>query len=201
MKTKIVSVSQGDYYGKYLNSPSATKAGTWDISEPGWVADWYGNNGRSFIAVLFDGRKYGPNTVNYGDYNSSKVNALIDQAESAPTEAQAAPFWAQADKQIMTDAAFIPFQTQKVPVFHSGPGEERDVVAVRPVVRRDEPLAQPDQRERHRSGRRARRRRGRHLRRAQHPGIGLDPPPPGPGGHDLAWESWSPSWSSRSPLR
>ena len=29
------------------------------------------------------------------------------------------PFWAQADKQIMTDAAFIPFQTQKVPVFHS----------------------------------------------------------------------------------
>ena len=119
VKTKIVSVSQGDYYGKYLNSPSATKAGTWDISEPGWVADWYGNNGRSFIAVLFDGRKYGPNTVNYGDYNSSKVNALIDQAESAPTESQAAPFWAQADKQIMTDAAFIPFQTQKVPVFHS----------------------------------------------------------------------------------
>jgi ABC-type transport system substrate-binding protein len=119
VKTKIVSVSQGDYYGKYLNSPSATKAGTWDISEPGWVADWYGNNGRSFIAVLFDGRKYGPNTVDYGDYNSPKVNALIDQAESAPTEAQAAPFWAQADKQIMADAAFIPFQTQKVPVFHS----------------------------------------------------------------------------------
>ena len=46
VKTKIVPVSQGDYYGKYLNSPSATKAGTWDISEPGWVADWYGNNGR-----------------------------------------------------------------------------------------------------------------------------------------------------------
>jgi peptide/nickel transport system substrate-binding protein len=119
VKTKIVSVSQGDYYGKYLNSPSATKAGTWDISEPGWVADWYGNNGRSFIAVLFDGRKYGPNTVDYGDYNSPKVNALIDQAESAPTAAQAATFWAQADKQIMADAAFIPFQTQKVPAFHS----------------------------------------------------------------------------------
>jgi peptide/nickel transport system substrate-binding protein len=114
-----VSVSQGDYYGKYLNSPSATKAGTWDISEPGWVADWYGNNGRSFIAVLFDGRKYGPNTVDYGDYNSAKVNSLIDQAESATTESQAATFWAQADRQIMTDAAFIPFQTQKVPAFHS----------------------------------------------------------------------------------
>lgn len=117
--TKIVSVSQGDYYGKYLNSPAATKAGTWDISEPGWVADWYGNNGRSFIAVLFDGRKYGPNTVDYGDYNSPTVNALIDKAESAPDASTAATFWHQADEQIMKDAAFIPFQTQKVPAFHS----------------------------------------------------------------------------------
>lgn len=119
VKTKIVSVSQGDYYGKYLNSPASTKAGTWDISEPGWVADWYGNNGRSFIAVLFDGRKYGPNTVDYGDYNNATVNSLIDKAESAPTEAQAATYWHQADMQIMADAAFIPFQTQQVPVFHS----------------------------------------------------------------------------------
>jgi ABC-type transport system substrate-binding protein len=120
VKTKIVSVSQGDYYGKYLNSPAATKAGTWDISEPGWVADWYGNNGRSFIAVLFDGRKYGPNTVDYGDYNSPTVNALIDKAEAAPNEAAAATFWHQADMQIMKDAAFIPIQTQKTPAFHSG---------------------------------------------------------------------------------
>ncbi len=44
----------------------------------------------------------------------------------------------------MTDAAFIPFQTQKVPVVPLRQGEERDVVAVRPVVRRDEPLAQSD---------------------------------------------------------
>jgi ABC-type transport system substrate-binding protein len=117
--TKIVSVSQGDYYGKYLNSPAATSAGTWDISEPGWVADWYGNNGRSFIAVLFDGRKYGPNTVDYGDYNSPVVNALIDKAESAPDASTAATYWHQADEQIMKDAAFIPFETQKVPAFHS----------------------------------------------------------------------------------
>jgi peptide/nickel transport system substrate-binding protein len=117
--TKIVSVSQGDYYGKYLNSPAATSAGTWDISEPGWVADWYGNNGRSFIAVLFDGRKYGPNTVDYGDYNSPTVNALIDKAESAPDATTAATYWHQADEQIMRDAAFIPLETQKVPAFHS----------------------------------------------------------------------------------
>lgn len=117
--TKIVPVSQGDYYGKYLNSPSATKAGTWDISEPGWVADWYGNNGRSFIAVLFDGRTYGPNTVDYGGYNSATVNGLIDQALAAPTADAAAPLWHQADMQIMKDAAFVPFESQSTPAYHS----------------------------------------------------------------------------------
>ncbi|HEX5532183.1 MAG TPA: ABC transporter substrate-binding protein [Actinomycetales bacterium] len=119
VKTKILPVNQGDYYGKYLNNPATSKAGSWDVSEPGWVADWYGNNGRSFIAVLFDGRKYGPNTVNYGDYNSPAVNALIDKSLSATNADQADSDWAQADKQIMTDAAFIPFQTQSIPHYHA----------------------------------------------------------------------------------
>jgi peptide/nickel transport system substrate-binding protein len=116
---KIVPVSQGDYYGKYLNNPSGAKAGNWDISEPGWVADWYGDNGRSFIAVLFDGRKYGPNTVDYGDYNSPVVNSLIDKALAASSSAEADKYWAQADRQIMQDAAFIPFQSQKLPHYYS----------------------------------------------------------------------------------
>ncbi len=116
---KIVPVSQGDYYGKYLNNPAGSKAGNWDISEPGWVADWYGDNGRSFIAVLFDGRKYGPNTVDYGDYNSSVVNDLIDKALAATSSSEAAKYWAEADRQIMADAAFIPFQSQRIPHYHS----------------------------------------------------------------------------------
>lgn len=119
VKTKIVPVSQGDYYGKYLNSPSATKSGTWDISEPGWVADWYGNNGRSFIAVLFDGRTYGPDTVDYGDYNSPAVNSLIDKALVATTPDAAATLWHQADMQIMKDAPIIPIESQSTPVYHS----------------------------------------------------------------------------------
>jgi peptide/nickel transport system substrate-binding protein len=63
IKVKLLPVNQGDYYGKYLSNPSAARRGVWDISEPGWVPDWYGNNGRAVVEPLFDGRTYGPNSV------------------------------------------------------------------------------------------------------------------------------------------
>ncbi len=117
--TKIVQVSQGDYYGKYLSDVAATKRGVWDITEPGWVPDWAGNNGRSILEPLFDGRTYGPNSVDYGDYNNPAVNSLIDQALTATDQNAAANFWHQADMQIMKDAAFVPFQSQSTPYYHS----------------------------------------------------------------------------------
>jgi peptide/nickel transport system substrate-binding protein len=117
--TKIVPVTQGDYYGKYLENPSAAKRGVWDISEPGWVPDWFGNNGRAIIEPLFDGRTYGPNSVDYGDYNNPAVNSLIDRALASPDQHTAATLWHQADLQIMRDAPIIPIETQSVPLFHS----------------------------------------------------------------------------------
>ncbi len=116
---KLIPVNQGDYYGKYLNSPSAAQRGIWDISEPGWVPDWYGNNGRAIIEPLFDGRNYGPNSVDYGDYNNPAVNALIDKALAAPDQNTAATYWHQADMQIMKDAAIVPLQTQKTALYRS----------------------------------------------------------------------------------
>lgn len=116
---KLIPVNQGDYYGKYLNSPSAAQRGVWDISEPGWVPDWYGNNGRAIVEPLFDGRNYGPNSVDYGDYNNPAVNALIDKALAAPDQNTAATYWHQADMQIMKDAAIVPLQTQKTALFRS----------------------------------------------------------------------------------
>jgi peptide/nickel transport system substrate-binding protein len=117
--TQIVPVSQGDYYGKYLNLPSAAKAGNWDITEPGWVPDWFGNNGRSNLEPLFDGRNYGPGSTDWGDYNSPAFNALIDQAMTAPDQATAESLWHQADQQVMKDAAIVPFETQNVALFRS----------------------------------------------------------------------------------
>lgn len=116
---KLVPVNQGDYYGKYLNSVSAAQRGVWDISEPGWVPDWYGNNGRAVIEPLFDGRHYGPNSTDYGDYDNPAVNALIDKALAAPDQNTAAGFWHQADQQIMQDAAIVPLQTQKTALYRS----------------------------------------------------------------------------------
>jgi peptide/nickel transport system substrate-binding protein len=116
---KLVPVSQGDYYGKYLENPDAAKRGVWDISEPGWVPDWYGNNGRAIIEPLFDGRTYGPGSTDWGDYNNAAVNTDIDQALATTDQTTAGNALHAADQQIMTDAAIIPFQTQSTPLMRS----------------------------------------------------------------------------------
>lgn len=108
-----------DYYGKYLSDPTAAKAGAWDISEPGWVPDWFGNNARANVEPLFDGRGYGPGSTDWGDFNNAQVNADIDKALAADTLAQASTYMHDADVQIMKNAAIIPFQTQSTPIYRS----------------------------------------------------------------------------------
>ncbi len=115
---KLQPVPPADFYTKYLESADASKRGVWDIADPGWQPDWYGNNGRTMISPLFDGRTYGPGTTDYGDYNSDAVNSDIDQALSA-APADAGKFWHMADMQIMQDAAIVPVLDQQAPVFHS----------------------------------------------------------------------------------
>jgi peptide/nickel transport system substrate-binding protein len=112
-------VKASDFYGKYLSDPTAAKQGTWDIAEPGWVPDWYGNNARVVMEPLFDGRHYGPGSTDWGDYNNAIVNKDIDTALTStdPSEVQKAMH--EADVQVMKDAAFIPFQTQSTPLFRS----------------------------------------------------------------------------------
>jgi peptide/nickel transport system substrate-binding protein len=108
-----------DYYGKYLSDPTAAKQGVWDVSEPGWVPDWYGNNGRAIVEPLFDGRTYGPGSTDWGDYNNAQVNADIDKALAATDQDTAAAALHDADVQIMKDAPLIPFQTQSTPLLRS----------------------------------------------------------------------------------
>jgi ABC-type transport system substrate-binding protein len=110
------------YYGSSgigSTSPTTLKAGHWDITEPGWVPDWFGpTNGRATLPDLFDGQLSFPGT-DWGGYDSPAVDALVNQAESATSISAAATLWHQADLQIMKDAPFIPFQTQLTPVFRS----------------------------------------------------------------------------------
>ena len=46
---KGVSVSDADYYTRYLLNPQSARRGEWDLAFLGWLPDWYGNAGRSFF--------------------------------------------------------------------------------------------------------------------------------------------------------
>lgn len=108
VETELTPDSGGSFYSSTLSTPARAREGTWDIAAPGWVPDWYGNNGRSIIQPLFDGRTYGPNSTDYGGYDNPQVNALIDAALTAPDAQRAAGYWQQADQKIMEDAAIVP---------------------------------------------------------------------------------------------
>ena len=119
VKVEGIPVKASDFYGKYLSDPKAAKQGAWDIAEPGWVPDWYGNNARAVMEPLFDGRHYGPGSTDWGDYNNDTVNKDIDTALTSTDPAEVDKAMHEADMQVMKDAAFIPFQTQSTPLFHS----------------------------------------------------------------------------------
>ncbi|MBN9609934.1 MAG: ABC transporter substrate-binding protein [Actinobacteria bacterium] len=119
VKVEGFPVKASDFYGKYLSDPKAAKQGAWDIAEPGWVPDWYGNNARAVMEPLFDGRHYGPGSTDWGDYNNDTVNKDIDTALTSTDPAEVDKAMHEADMQVMKDAAFIPFQTQSTPLFHS----------------------------------------------------------------------------------
>ncbi|MFG2001343.1 ABC transporter substrate-binding protein [Spirillospora sp. NPDC048911] len=116
---QLVADGNGTFYGRTLVTPSAAREGRWDVAVPNWSPDWYGNNGRSVIQPLFDGRTYGPNSTNYGAYDNAEVNRLIDQALQTEEPARADALWHGADRLIMADAAVVPFLNPNFPIFHS----------------------------------------------------------------------------------
>jgi peptide/nickel transport system substrate-binding protein len=116
VKVTGVPTNQSDFYGKYLyvpntsSSPSPAYKGTWDMASAGWGPDWYGNSAVSFFNPLYSSPGGFPANggSNFGYFSSAAVNSLITQALSQPTEAQADTFWAQADEQVMKEAAIYP---------------------------------------------------------------------------------------------
>ncbi|HEY7486402.1 MAG TPA: ABC transporter substrate-binding protein [Streptosporangiaceae bacterium] len=119
IQTRLQPTSQDDFYGKFLANPQNSEEGKWDIAAPGWNADWPGVNGRSIVQPLFDGTTCGPNSINYGCFQNTRVDQLIDRALAAKTPGAAAGLWAQADREIMKDAGFVPFLQQLTPLTHS----------------------------------------------------------------------------------
>ncbi|MDQ6846917.1 MAG: ABC transporter substrate-binding protein [Candidatus Dormibacteraeota bacterium] len=116
--TTGVPISQGYYGSKGIGGKSGS-TGSWDITEPGWVPDWFGpNNGRGTIPDLFDGQTNYPGT-DWSGYDNPATDALINQALAAKSQSEAADLWHKADVRIMADAPFIPFMTQLTNLFRS----------------------------------------------------------------------------------
>jgi ABC-type transport system substrate-binding protein len=121
VKVKLLGTSNADFYTKYLQSKTSAKDGTWDLAIAGWGPDWYGDAAASFFLPLFSGEQSYPwnGGSNFGLYNSDATNALIDQAQKAKTPEAAQAIWAQADKQVMTDAAIFPITDPQSANYHS----------------------------------------------------------------------------------
>src|SRR5262245_6349030 len=116
-KVTLVPTTGADFYGKYMLVPSTAKKQAWNIATPGWIPDWFGNNGRSVIQPLFT--KPGNGSSDFGGYNSAETNRLVNQALVAPSQDAAAAAWQKANAQIMKDAAVVPIEFQKFTAYHS----------------------------------------------------------------------------------
>lgn len=115
-----VGVPSTDFYTKYLESPSVAHNGTWDLALAQWFPDWYGNAALSFVGPLFSGAPaYPPNGSDFGFYDDPKVDNLVQQASNATSVDAATQLWAQADHQIMADAAIFPITSPSQPVYHA----------------------------------------------------------------------------------
>jgi ABC-type transport system substrate-binding protein len=118
-QVEMIPSTGSDFYAKYLENPENAERGVWDIAIAGWFPDWYGNNGRTVLEALFDGRNLGRNSQNYGGYNNPQVNQLMDQAMTAPDEQQSFDFWSQAATHIIEDAGMVPLVQYKQVTYHS----------------------------------------------------------------------------------
>ena len=68
----------------------------------------------------FSTAHYGiPGAADLGGFDDPAVDALVAQAQDAPTLTAATNLWHNADQQVMAAAAFIPLQTQLIPMFRS----------------------------------------------------------------------------------
>ncbi|MBN9620122.1 MAG: ABC transporter substrate-binding protein, partial [Actinobacteria bacterium] len=55
----------------------------------------------------------------FGFYNNPTVNSLIQQAGAATDSATSAKLWAEADAQVMNDAAIFPINANNQATYHA----------------------------------------------------------------------------------
>jgi peptide/nickel transport system substrate-binding protein len=111
------------------NAPANAKPGTWDMAQPGWFPDWFGNNGRTIFAPMFQTACV-LNTTNYGCYRSTQLDSLIRQAESAASTSRASTLWNKADHNVMSNAVIVPLLRQQLLMYSSANVEQAGTSAI-----------------------------------------------------------------------
>lgn len=111
------------------NSPVNNKPGTWDLGQPGWIPDWFGNNGRTVIDPLFKTRCV-VNTNNYGCFSSKQLDSTIVKAETSLNVSQVAALWHQADEIVMKNAVIVPLGDGQAPNYSSARVQNKGSSAV-----------------------------------------------------------------------
>jgi peptide/nickel transport system substrate-binding protein len=120
VKVKLLGTPAADFYTKYMEVPSVAKRGVWDISVAAWAPDWYSQGALSYFGPLFSGpASYPPVGSNFGFYSDPSVTALINKASSTASTSAADQMWAQADQDVMKDAAIYPITAGLQPNYHA----------------------------------------------------------------------------------
>jgi len=123
IRAELVGVSIGELFAGYLGSADAARAGRWDIALSGWEPDWHGNNGRVYLQALFDSSRVSGNDdwgCNFGHYRSERANALITAALTSLDSERANQYFAEAEAEVMHDAAVVPILFAHQYWLHSG---------------------------------------------------------------------------------
>jgi peptide/nickel transport system substrate-binding protein len=119
IKLTALGVQSSDYYSKYLEVPSVASRGVWDLAFTGWYPDWYGDNAVNYLLPQFDSASFTPQSGNLGFFSNPTVDALIQQGQTATSQAAAANAWAAADRAIMTNMGMYPILSPTFVGFHS----------------------------------------------------------------------------------
>jgi peptide/nickel transport system substrate-binding protein len=106
------------FFANLGDAPQNSKPNQWDLGQPSWYPDWYGNDGRSVLVPLFQ-TNCTVNTANVGCFSNKTVDSLIGKALRAPTTAAAASLWHQVDVNVMKNAAIVPALDAYIPQYAS----------------------------------------------------------------------------------
>jgi peptide/nickel transport system substrate-binding protein len=106
------------YFVDLGNAPENNKPNQWDVAQPAWIPDWFGDNGRTTVQPFFE-TDCALNTINYGCFNNKTVDADIAKALQTSNETAAAALWHQVDLIAQQNAVIIPLIDQGNPVYSS----------------------------------------------------------------------------------